>query len=173
MAALVPGLHIAGLALTYFVASLGFYLDKGHAHHIVAGLGLAGVALALAYERSGFDRAVLAPPALTYSAAAAFAGLFALQFHESPVRETLMMLAGLALALLLGAIWYGLRARNRGLLWFAYAAFSIETFALYYNLAGTMLSTSLFFLVAGLIVAALAYMAWRLHERGQRLEAAA
>ncbi len=63
--------------------------------------------------------------------------------------------------------------RNRGLLWFAYIAFSIETFALYYNLAGTMLSTSLFFLVAGLIVAALAFMAWLLHERGQRLEAAA
>lgn len=168
-----PGLHIAGLALTYFVISLGFYLDKGHAHHIVAGLGLAGVALALAYERPGFDSASLAPPALIYAAAVAFAGLFSLQFVETATRDTLMMLAGATLALLLAAIWYGLHARNRGLLWFAYAAFSIETFALYYNLVGTMLSTSLFFLVAGLIVAALAFMAWRLHERGQKLEAAA
>ncbi len=168
-----PGAHLAALALTYFAICLGFFLDNGHAHHIVAGLGLAGVALALAHERSGFDSAALAPPALTYAAGIAFAGLFALQFVENPTRGTLMMLAGLTLVLLLAAIWYALQTRNRGLLWFAYVAFSIETFAIYYNLAGTMLSTSLFFLVAGLIVAALAFMAWLLHERGRRLEAAA
>ncbi len=167
-----PGVHISGMALTYFAISLGFYLDKGHAHHIVAGLGLAVAALALAYERAGFDRDAIAPPVLTYAAVVAFAGLFALQFFERPERDTLMMLAGLTLALLLAAIWYALHRRNRGLLWFAYIAFSIETFAIYYNLAGTMLSTSLFFLVAGLIVAALAFMAWQLHERGRRPEEA-
>ncbi len=109
-------MHLAGLALTYFAISLGYYLDKGHAHHVVAGLGLAGVVLALAYERSGFDSAAIAPPALTYAAAVAFAGLLALQFNENPTRGTLMMLAGLTLVLLLAAIWYALHdAQSRAI----------------------------------------------------------
>ena len=67
--------------------------------------------------------------------------------------------------MLLALIWYGLSAHNRGALWLGYVAFSVEILALYAKTVGTMLDTSLFFLVAGLIVALLAGMAWKLHAQ--------
>lgn len=165
-----PGAHLSGLALALFVVGLGYALNKGHQHQLVAGLGFAAALAAMAAERSGKDWTGLAPVALGYGIATAFAGLLALQFYESPARDTLMFLAAGTLALLLGAIWYGQKTGNRGLLWLGYAGFSIETLAIYLNLVGTMLGTSMFFLSAGLIVAALAFMALRLHRRGLNAE---
>ena len=68
--------------------------------------------------------------------------------------------------LLLAAISHGLSTQNRGALWLGYLGFSIEILALYWQTVGSILGTSLFFLIAALIVAALAFMALRLAQRG-------
>jgi uncharacterized membrane protein len=85
----------------------------------------------------------------------------------------LVILAVITLALLLAVIAYALAEGNRGALWIAYIAFSIEVLALYGVTVGSILGTSLFFLIAAVIVAALAYAALRLARRGQSGELAA
>ena len=60
---------------------------------------------------------------------------------------------------------WALRTDNRGALWVGYAAFAIEIFAIYDKMLGTLLNTSLFFLVSALIVSALAWTAVLLHQR--------
>ena len=52
------------------------------------------------------------------------------------------------MVLLLAAMYWALATDNRGALWLAYAAFALEIFALYWRTLGTLLNTSLFFLVA-------------------------
>ena len=73
---------------------------------------------------------------------------------------------------MLASIWWGLAYNNRGALWLGYIGFSIEILSVYEKTVGSLLGTSLFFLVAGLLVAALAFMAFRLNARRQLLEAA-
>ena len=67
----------------------------------------------------------------------------------------------------MAAIFWGLRTGNRAALWLGYVGFSFEILAIYSKTIGTLLNTSLFFLVAGLIVAGLAAMAYRLHAQGE------
>lgn len=160
-----PGAHLSGLALAGFIVSLGATLRDGHAFHIVTMLGLAASAVAVGLERTQPRWAGLASVALSYAAAVAYAGLWVLQFIERPDTGELVVLGAFSLVLLLGLIWYGLAAHNRGALWLGYIGFSIEILALYGKTVGTLLDTSLFFLVAGLLVAGLAAMAWRLHAR--------
>ena len=108
----------------------------------------------------------VAAPALGYAIVAAYAGLFALQFIDDISTSRLILLAAITLLGLLGAIAYGLYSGHRGALWLGYIGFSIEILSVYWKTVGTLMDTSLFFLVAGLIVAALAYMAYRLAQRG-------
>ena len=54
---------------------------------------------------------------------------------------------------------------GRGALWLAYTGFAIEVFFLHVVTLGTLLNTSLFFLVAACIVSALAFAAYRIHHR--------
>ena len=70
------------------------------------------------------------------------------------------------------ALAWAWRTENRTALWIAYAVFSVEIFSLYLKKIGTLLGTSLFFLVMGLIVAVLAVIAFRLHS-GMRPQAEA
>lgn len=159
------GYHLSALALALFVVSLGYCLNGGHAHGLTVGLSLAAAAAILAsdYVRSGaFSMTAFLP----YAVAAAYAGLFALQFGETNTVGQFAGLAIFALALLLTAIAYGLTREHRGLLWLGYSLFSIEVFGLYLKTFGSLLGTSLFFLVAGLLVAGLAYLALRIVRRG-------
>ena len=100
-----------------------------------------------------------------YGMTIAFAGLFALQFIETASLDQLILLAIIALALVIGGIWFGLRSSNSALLWLGYAGFSIEVLALCFKTVGTLLGSSLFFLSAGAIVILLAVAAYRLHSR--------
>lgn len=160
-----PGAHLSGLALAGFIVTLGATLKGGHAFHLVTIIGLAGCAAAVAIERTQPRFAGLARIALGYAAGVAFAGLWVLQFIERTDTGELVVLGAISLVLLLALIWYGLAAHNRGALWLGYIGFSIEILALYGKTVGTLLDTSLFFLVAGVLVAGLAGMAWRLHAR--------
>lgn len=162
-----PGLHIAGLALTGFIVSLGYRLNDGHAHGIVAAVGLFIMATALAGERLKPELPALWSGTFNYGLAIALAGLWALQFVESPELDVFTLIAILVLALVIASIFWGLKAGNRGALWLGYIGFSVEILAIYIKTIGTLLNTSLFFLVAGLIVSALAGIAYRLHARGE------
>jgi len=166
-----PGLHLSGLALTGFVVLLGYHLNGGHAHGLVVAIGLAVCGVAIAGERLRPDLPGLWPGVLNYGLVICFAGLFALQFIEEPTLDIFTLLAVLALALTVAAIFWGLRTHNRGALWLGYVGFSFEILAIYSKTMGTLLNTSLFFLVAGLIVAGLAAMAYRLHAQGEAREA--
>jgi uncharacterized membrane protein len=157
-----PGLHLSALALSFFVVSLGYLLGTGHEHALVAIAGGLAAAVAIAVERTWPEFETIAAPALGYAIAVTFAGLFALQFIESPSRSELVALAALTLVFLLAAIVYGVSTQNRGALWIGYLGFSIEILWLYWQTIGSILGTSLFFLIAALIVTALAVMALRL-----------
>jgi uncharacterized membrane protein len=109
-----------------------------------------------------------------YGLITAFAGLYNMQFIEGRILygsqdvesiQRLVLLAILALAMLLGAMLWALSSDNRGALWLAYTGFAIEIFTLYVRTFGTLLNTSLFFLVAALLVSGLAWAAYRLHQR--------
>ncbi|MDQ8698294.1 DUF2157 domain-containing protein [Hyphomicrobium sp. LHD-15] len=162
-----PGIHLAGLALTGFVVSLGYRLNDGHAHGLVVAIGLGVMAASIAGERLRADLPALWAGVLNYGLVIVLAGLWALQFFESPPLDVFTLLAVLALAILIGAIFWGLKTGNRGALWLGYIGFSVEILAVYGETIGTLLDKSLFFLVAGLIVAGLAALAYRLHTRGE------
>jgi len=162
----ISGLHLAAVVLSIWVICLGYLLLDGHGHGVVVGIGLliaaAGLALPLVDERWS----VFLGPAVAYGMTLAFAGLFALQFVENDVPLFgLILLAIAALTLVLAGIGFGLRTGSSAALWLGYGGFSIEVLALYFKTVGTLLGSSLFFLAAGLIVIALAALAYRLHAR--------
>lgn len=166
-----PGVHIAGLPLTAFIISLGFILNDGHAHWLVTLIGFAAVAAALAGSNVRPDLPALWSGMLGYAGMIAYAGLYGLQFVENPDLGALIVLAILTLASLITAIWWGLQTGHRGVLWLGYIGFSAEILAIYAKKFGTLLDTSLFFLIAGLLVAGLAYFALKLHGRNDIQEA--
>ena len=167
-----PGLHLSGLALTGFIVSLGYRLNDGHAHGLVVAAGLGVMAAAIAGERLKPELPALWSGTLSYGLVIALAGLWALQFIEDPTLDVFILLAVLALALLIAAIFWGLKSGNRGALWLGYVGFSIEILAIYGKTIGTLLNTSLFFLVAGLIVSGFAAVSYRLHQQGEPKAAA-
>ena len=77
----------------------------------------------------------------------------------------LLLVAVITLGLLIAAVAWSMRQENRTALRVCYAAFSIEILALYFRTFGTLLNTSLFFLVAGLIVIGLSVAAYKLNAR--------
>jgi uncharacterized membrane protein len=156
-----PGLHLSAAALSLWTISLG-YLFRGHAHGFVAALGLAIVALAIVGERVAPRLADAMPAVAGYGMVIAFAGFWALQFVERPSPGGLAALALLTLALLIAAVWRGWRTQHQSALWLGYAGFSLEILSLYFKTIGSLLGTSLFFLVAGVVVSALAWLAYRL-----------
>jgi uncharacterized membrane protein len=160
-----PGLHLAGISLSIFIVSLGYLLDQGHQHTLVALIGVIVAGAAVIAEKTRPDLEHLAGPVLAYAIGVAYAGFFALQFIENTSRASLIVLAAIVLLLLLAAISHGLESRNRGAVWLGYIGFSIEVLWVYWETVGSILGTSLFFLIAALIVSALAYLALRLARR--------
>lgn len=160
-----PGVHISALTLTGFVISLGYLLGNGNWHLGVVGIGAVAIIAALAASKLAPEFDEISAPALGYAIAATGCALLALQFFEKTTTGELILYAAITLAGLLAAIGYGLSNNRRGAIWLGYIGFSIEVLSLYSKTIDSFLNTSLFFLVAGLIVAALAFMAWRLAHR--------
>jgi uncharacterized membrane protein len=159
-----PGRHLSAAILSAWIISLGYILFGGHAHGLVAAVGLAMIMVAVVGERLLPRIVEVMPSLLGYGMAVAFAGLWALQFVETPGAADLAALALLTLALLITAIFWGWRTRDPHPLWLGYAGFSLEILSLYFKTIGSLIGTSLFFLVAGLIVTGLAWLAYRLHS---------
>jgi uncharacterized membrane protein len=169
-----PGLHLAALSLVAWLVPLGFLVLGRHAHWLVALIG-AGTALAAALAAPAIERRLPAAQALfTYGVATAFIALFIAQFiddysffHTERRRSLglLLLLAVVTLIGLLTAMGWALHTDNRAALWVGYASFAAEIYALYWFTLGSMLETSLFFLVAAVLVSALAWLAYFLHHR--------
>ncbi len=92
----------------------------------------------------------------------AFAGAYLMQMTAWR-GNGILMFGILILAGILGVLALAWRNDFRGALWFAYAAFTVEIVTLYVTKIGTLLGSAGFFVGAGLIVAALAFAAHRLH----------
>lgn len=162
-----PGLHLSALTLSVFVVALGYQLSDGHAHGLVAAIGAAVALAAVGLSRLDLNYQSVTEPVFSYGLGAAYAGLFALQFIESADTTTVIVLGAISLVALLAAISYGLMTHNPGAIWLGYIGFSIEILALYWKTIGSILGTSVFFLIAGLLVAALAAFAWRIASRSE------
>ena len=163
------------MSLAIWLVPLGYFIFDHHAHWIVILIG-AAAALAAAAAGPTIDRTIPSSAALfAYGLVVAFAGLYILQFidplmlygmqQDTASIRRLVLLAILTLAMLLAAMLWALGADNRAALWLAYAAFALEIFTLYLKTFGTLLNTSLFFLIAAVIVSLLAWAAYRLHQR--------
>lgn len=164
------GVPIAGLPLTVFVISLGYLLNDGHAQPVVLLIGLATVALAVAGEKAFPDYQTMWSGMLYYAMVTAFFALFSMQFIEDRNLADFIVLAIATLGLLLAAIWWGLHSGHRNALWLGYVGFSVEILGIYFKKFGNLLDTSLFFLIAGVIVAGLAVVALRLSKGNDGIE---
>ncbi len=178
-----PGLHLAAGALLLWLVPLGFFTLDHHAHWLVSLLGAAAAVAAVAFGSALDRRLTLSAALFSYGLAVAYAGLFILQFLDggrwlfgvadsAPVLR-LLALSILTLLLLLGAMLWALKTDNRAALWLAYGAFALEIFCLYVRTFGSLLNTSLFFLIAALLVSGLAWLAYRLHQSKTATGAAA
>jgi uncharacterized membrane protein len=169
-----PGLHLVAISLVIWLVPIGFFMKGGHGHWLPLAVGLVGAGVA-SFGSKPLDRiGPISAAVFVYSVGVAFAALFIMQFVDERMFPAIaqpgglmafLTLAVVSLALLLGAMAWGIQQDNAGALWLAYGGFAIEIFGLYVKTFGSLLNTSLFFLVAALIVMGLAWLAYRLHNR--------
>jgi uncharacterized membrane protein len=179
------GLQLAVLGLVYFLGSLVVCYPSANIDAFVA-LGCIGIGFAAAWcETQGARHAnplvaryvPLAPTVFTDAVGLGFLALLSVQFlggglfgHSRGLAlPGLLLTAILTLGLLIAAVGWSIRTDNKTALRVCYAAFSIEILALYFRTFGTLLNTSLFFLVAGLLVIGLAAAAYKLNARAVAL----
>jgi uncharacterized membrane protein len=161
------GLHLLAMALSGWIIITSYSVGRWNdmtSHAVVTGIGLTLVATSI-FAGDVIDRwRRLSGPMLGYGMVIAFAGAFALQFIVRTNGGALIVMAAATLTALVATLMWAWRTDNRVALWIAYAVFSIEIFALYIKKLGTLMGTSAFFLIAGLLVAALAAVALKLHK---------
>lgn len=164
-----PGLHLSAFSLSFWVIAQGFVNFGALTYWLAPAIGLPVAFVAAlagpAIDRKVFATAPVSKALVVHGASLAFAGLYVVQFLQPIGQIKLLTVAIATLCLLIAAIWWGAMNENRGVLWLGYAGFSLEILSLYFKTLGTLLSTSLFFLIAGALVIALAYVAFQLHKR--------
>jgi uncharacterized membrane protein len=182
-----PGAHLSALTLLGFVVHAALTMGDARSwtdENFVDGgwimvlIGLAVVVTGLFGDRGVTALQRIGPLLIGYGSVLTFFGLCCLQFFNSvpgygkePFVTGLVPIAMLTLALTIAAVMWGLKTRNRSLVWLGYIAFSIECLGLYFKTIGTLLSNSAFFLSAAILVGALSLVAYRLHARQASLEA--
>jgi len=166
------GYHMLALALAAWIVGIGYlfedwsmFFGSRDAHPLVIIIGLAIMLSVVVAGRTIEHVTKFAGPLVVYGLGITYAGLFALQFVERIPVLTIAALAGATLVIMIAALFYGARSHNSALTRLAYSLFSIELLGLYFKTLGTLLDTALFFLLAGVIVIALAAVAWALHRR--------
>ena len=176
-----PGLHLSAMTMAGWIIALGWKLPHGPHHWLVASIGFAIAALSVIgtwqYAKALDGRVgAIAPTTTTYGLALGFAGLLLGQFERMyPATSfgTLLSGAVITLALVIATIYWAMRTDNRSALLVGYAAFSAEILALYFKTFGTLLDTSLIFGIGGLLIIALASVAFRLMKHKPHIEGAA
>jgi uncharacterized membrane protein len=166
--------RIATRAVPYaIIACFGGLLPQ-HAHTIwpaietgifVIETGIAIAAgIAIAYfmlTKPGSRLQQIEPLLFAYAGGVAFYGLCILQFYQHATLTSIVAAAILAFAVLAGALICGIQVRSRLVMWLAYAGLVTEMLWLYFDKLGNLINTSLFFLVMGAAVFALAWVLMR------------
>lgn len=159
------GLKVASAAIAVWMISLGYTLDTGHAHELVLALGVATAGCGFALQSTGPRFAEYGRLAFLIGFVVAIAALLALQFIVAGSLGMLLVLAVVTLGVAIGGIALGLRGDDRLLTRTGYAAFAVEVLALFLRTVGTLMGSSLFFVVAGAGVIALAAGAFFIDRR--------
>ncbi len=168
-----PGLHLAAVVMSLWLNVMGFLIEGPNSHLIVVAIGLLVAGAAGGIQLFAPDYDDIARPAICYGVAVAFAALFALQIESQFLKTVgLWPLAIFSLAMLIAAIGWGLKTNNKGLLWVGYIGFSIEVLIIYFKTIGSLMGTSLFFLTAGMLVIALAALAYKLNAMRTNMQGA-
>ncbi len=163
----VKGMHLLALALSAWIVGSCFQFQTLTGRMTLTAIGLTlAVVSALAGDRIDRWRRI-SGTVLIHGMVLAYLGLFMIQFI--PVNfvnlgkfPNLWVWGGGTLALLIGAMVAGWRTHNPRVLWLAYTGFAIEIFSLYIAKIGSLLGTSAFFFITGVLVIALAVIAYRM-----------
>lgn len=172
------GYHLLAISLSGFVVLIGYLTQIGEGHWLTLGIGLAVMLIMLAL-RDPIDRVLaVSRPGAAYGLAVAFAALFTIQFLDGNLwggydadpwhahnGMPLWVLGAATLTLLIGGLIAAAMTDNRGLMWVSYISLSMELLGIYFKTFGTLLDTSLFFLIAGVLVTGLALVAYKVLRR--------
>jgi uncharacterized membrane protein len=178
-----PGLHLSALTMAGWIIALGWRLPDGPHHWLVTGIGfaiaIAGVIGTLQYAKLLDGRVgAIAPTATNYGLGLGYIGLLSMQFtrwygwydgYNGIGTVNLILYAIVTLAIVIATIAWAMRTDNRPALWISYAAFCAEILGLYFKTLGTLMNTSLFFGLAGVLIIALATAAFKLAKRDPHL----
>jgi uncharacterized membrane protein len=161
-----PGLHLAAFAMAGWIVALSWTLPHGPHHGLVASIGFAIAGLSIIGTLGFADKwggriGAIAPTTTSYGLALGFVGLLTAQFYRMSF-DVLFGGAIVTLALVVATIYWAMRTDNRAALLIGYAAFSVEVLALYFRTFGSLLDSSLIFGIGGLLIIALASVAFRL-----------
>ncbi|MDZ4843533.1 MAG: DUF2157 domain-containing protein [Hyphomicrobium aestuarii] len=112
----------------------------------------------------GFARSLL-----FYGAAVLFGGVVmnmltpVLGFgHREKSWATLIIWYGAGLVLSIAGVWYGTMTTDRALTRLGYAAFAVTVLIIFFRTVGSLMLTSAFFFIAGLLAVGLAVAGWQL-----------
>jgi uncharacterized membrane protein len=173
------GMHLLALVLSGWIVLSCLQFDRAAGRYALLAIGLllSGTAIV------GGDRIdrwrQISGTMLAHGMTLAYIALFMIQFAtrswfggDTPA-PSLWIWGSLTLALLIGAMAAAWRIGHQRALWMAYLFFSIEIFALYIAKIGSLLGTSAFFFIMGLLVIALATIAYRMRAETTNLTGAA
>jgi uncharacterized membrane protein len=113
------------------------------------------------------------PLLFTYALNIALTGLLIMQFGPkwNLTLDSFIVAALAALAVLTSALALGIKAHSWLIMWLAYLGLIVEILGLYFKTIGTLINTSLFFLVAGVLVTGLAALLIRFGRQAPQDEA--
>ncbi|MEQ1649156.1 MAG: DUF2157 domain-containing protein [Hyphomicrobiaceae bacterium] len=163
------GLDLLAMSFSSWLVMAALQYGNERGGYILAVIGV-GLALFSILQGDVIDRwRRISGTLLSYGMVLAYIGLFVVQFVPRGLlyggsSQAIWLPAIVTLGLIVGALWWAWRTENRSALWIAYVAFSVEIFALYLRKVGSLMGTSLFFFITGLLVIALSVVAYRLHN---------
>lgn len=166
------GFHVLALSAGYWIVATAFRLDlvadRQTQMTLIAGAAAVIAAAALA-ERAVPSLSARARALTIYALLAGAAGLVTAQIVETGLDPAW---AAITLAAIVAALWRGVAADHRALVWWSYGLLSAQLLLIFIATVGTLLDTALFFLVASLLAVGMAALAWRLNKARSRAEAA-
>ena len=132
-----------------------------------AGIGVA----ALMWNQTATRLQPIAPLLFSFALTVALYGLFIVQFWWHMPLDNTITVAALTIAILAGALIFGIHVRSRLVMWLAYAGLIAEVLTLYFDKLGNLINTSLFFLVMGACIFGLAWVVMRYGSAPRETEA--
>jgi len=165
------GVKAATVAFGVWVISLGYILEQGHAHILVLVIGTATAGAGVAIQQGLGRFAEAGRVMVVVGFAIGMAALFTLQFIEDGSLESLLVFAAVSIAAAISAIAWGLKSHDLTLSRTGYVGFFLEVVSLFVKTVGTLIGSSLFFVVTGGGVIGLAVLAYLVNKRMRAMQA--